>query len=124
MMHLKLLGVLQDYDSPYASLYRDDSSQKLYLAVEQDSGKSKEFCALLLHVSKIMIEFYLQNKIGLRELSKEVKDKYWWNRKKGQKGSFVKVNKEDVSDYIDVDDDMFDPDFCNQVAIIKYFLNK
>ena len=30
MMQLKLLGVLQDYDSPYASLYRDDNSQNLY----------------------------------------------------------------------------------------------
>ena len=78
MMQLKLLGVLQDYDSPYASLYRDDNSQNLYLAVEQDSDKPKEFCTLLLHVSK----------------------------------------------YIDIDDDMFDPDFCNHEASIKYYLNK
>ena len=58
MMQLKLLGVLQDYDSPYASLYRDDNSQNLYLAVEQDSDKPKEFCTLLLHVSKILVEYY------------------------------------------------------------------
>ena len=45
MMQLKLLGVLQDYDSPYASLYRDDNSQNLYLAVEQDSDKPKEFAS-------------------------------------------------------------------------------
>ena len=122
MMQLKLLGVLQDYDSPYASLYRDDNSQNLYLAVEQDSDKPKEFCTLLLHVSKILVEYYLQNKIGLREIYKDVKNKYLWFRKKGQNGTLVDVGNEDVSKYIDIDDDMFDPDFCNQEASIKYYL--
>lgn len=124
MMQLKLLGVLQDYDSPYASLYRDDNSQKLYLAVEQDSDKPKEFCTLLLHVSKILVEYYLQNKIGLREIYKDVKNKYLWFRKKGQNGTLVDVGNEDVSKYIDIDDDMFDSDFCNYEASIKYYLNK
>ena len=123
MMQLKLLGVLQDYDSPYASLYRDDNSQNLYLAVEQDSDKPKEFCTLLLHVSKILVEYYLQNKIGLREIYKDVKNKYLWFRKKGQNGTLVDVGNEDVSKYIDIDD-MFDPDFCNHEASIKYYLNK
>ena len=122
-MQLKLLGVLQDYDSPYASLYRDDNSQNLYLAVEQDSDKPKEFCTLLLHVSKILVEYYLQNKIGLREIYKDVKNKYLWFRKKGQNGTLVDVGNEDVSKYIDIDD-MFDPDFCNHEASIKYYLNK
>ena len=124
MMQLKLLGVLQDYDSPYASLYRDDNSQDLYLAVEQDSDKPKEFCTLLLHVSKILVEYYLQNKIGLREIYKDVKNKYLWFRKKGQNGTLVDVGNEDVSKYIDIDDDMFDSDFCNHEASIKYYLNK
>ena len=124
MMQLKLLGVLQDYDSPYASLYRDDNSQNLYLAVEQDSDKPKEFCTLLLHVSKILVEYYLQNKIGLREIYKDVKNKYLWFRKKGQNGTLVDVGNEDVSKYIDIDDDMFDSDFCNHEASIEYYLNK
>ena len=124
MMQLKLLGVLQDYDSPYASLYRDDNSQNLYLAVEQDSDKPKEFCTLLLHVSKILVEYYLQNKIGLREIYKDVKNKYLWFRKKGQNGTLVDVGNEDVSKYIDIDDDMFDPDFCYHESSIKYYLNK
>ena len=123
MMQLKLLGVLQDYDSPYASLYRDDNSQNLYLAVEQDSDKPKEFCTLLLHVSKILVEYYLQNKIGLREIYKNVKSKYLWFHKKDQIGTLVDVGNEDVSKYIDIDD-MFDPDFCNHEASIKYYLNK
>ena len=122
-MQLKLLGVHQDYDSPYASLYRDDNSQNLYLAVEQDSDKPKEFCTLLLHVSKILVEYYLQNKIGLREIYKDVKNKYLWFRKKGQNGTLVDVGNEDVSKYIDIDD-MFDPDFCNHEASITYYLNK
>lgn len=42
-MQLKLLGVLQDFDSPYASLYRDASSQKLYLAVEQNVTNQGSF---------------------------------------------------------------------------------
>lgn len=122
MMQLKLLGVLQDYDSPYASLYQDKNSQNLYVAVEQDSEKPKEFCSLLLHVSKLMVEYYLQHKIGLREMAKDVKDKYLWYRKKGQMGTFTSLKHEDVSKYIDMDDDMFDPDFCNQVSLIKYHL--
>lgn len=123
MMQLILLGVLQDYDSPYASLYQDKDSQKLYVAVAQDSAKPKEFCSLLLHVSKMMVEYYLQHKIGLREMAKDVSDKYLWYRKKGQKGTFTSLKHKDVSEYIDMDDDMFDPDFCNQASLIKYHLN-
>ncbi len=122
MMQLKLLGVLQDYDSPYASLYQDSSSQNLYVAVEQDSDKTKGFCSLLLHVSKPMVIYYLQNKIGLREMAKEVTDKYLWFRKKGKMGTFTSLKKEDASKYIDVNDDMFDPEFCNQVNLIKFYL--
>ena len=123
MMQLKLLGVLQDYDSPYASLYQDKNSRNLYVAVEQDSQKPKEFCYLVLHVSKLMVEYYLQHKIGLREMAKDVKDKYLWHKKKGQRGTFISLNQEDVSKYIDMDDDMFDPEFCNQASLIKYHLN-
>lgn len=124
MMQLKLLGVLQDYDSPYVSLYIDDNSQNLYLAVEQDSDKPKEFCTLLLHASKILVEYYLQNKMGLREIYKNVKSKYLWFHKKDQIGTLVDVGNKDVSKYIDIDDDMFDPDFCNNEASITYYLNK
>lgn len=123
MMQLKLLGVLQDYDSPYASLYQDKDSQNLYVAVEQDSEKPKEFCSLLLHVPKLMVECYLQHKIGLRQMARDVKDKYLWQRKKGQMGTFTSLRQEDVSRYIDMDDDMFDPDFCHQASLIKYFLH-
>lgn len=123
MMQLKLLGVLQDYDSPYASLYRDDVSQKLYLAVEQDTDKTSEFCSLLLHVSKAMVDYYLQHKIGLREIATKVKDKYLWYHQKGQQGIFTALSKTDASKYIDLDDDMFDANYCNQVSLIKYHLN-
>lgn len=123
MMQLKLLGVLQYYDSPYASLYQDKNSRNLYVAVEQDSKKPKEFCSLVLHVSKLMVEYYLQHKIGLREMAKNVNDKYLWCRKKDQMGTFISLKQEDASKYIDMDDDMFDPDFCNQASLIKYHLN-
>jgi len=123
MMQLKLLGVLQDYDSPYASLYRDDTSQKLYLAVEQDTDKPSEFCSLLLHVSKTMVDYYLQHKMGLREIATKVKDKYLWCRKKGQQGIVTALNKVDAFKYIDLDNDMFDADYCSQVPLIKYHLN-
>ena len=122
-MQLKLLGVLQDYDSPYASLYQDDASQKLYLAVEQDTDNPSEFCTLLLHVSKLMVDYYLQHKIGLREIARKVKVKYLWYHKKGQQGVFEDLNKIDASKYIDLDDDMFDADYCSQMLLIKYYLN-
>lgn len=70
-----------------------------------------------------MVDYYLQHKIGLRELSKEVKDKYLWHRKKGQRGSFVDVGHQDVTKYINEADDMFDPAFCHQKASISYYLN-
>lgn len=123
MMQLKLLGVLQDYDSPYASLYREDASQNLYLAVEQDTDKPSEFCSLLLHVSKPMVDYYLQQKMGLREIAKKVTDKYLWCRKKGQQGTFTALHKVDASKLIDLDDDMFDANYCNQVPLIMYHLN-
>lgn len=122
-MKLKLLGILQDYGSPYVSLYRDDKSRKLYLAVEQDSNNSNEFCTLLLHVSKLLLEEYLQNKIGLREISQIVKNKYLWFHAKDQDIKLVDVSNEDASKYIDIDDDMFDSYFCNQETLIRYYLN-
>lgn len=76
MMRLKLLGVLQDFGSPYASLYINDDNQVMYLAIQQESHKPNIFRFLLMRVSSEMVMDYMQNKVGLRRLSEVSKEKY------------------------------------------------
>lgn len=76
MMRLKLLGVLQDFGSPYASLYINDDNQVMYLAIQQESYKPNIFCFLLMRVPSEMVMDYMQNKVGLRRLSEVSKEKY------------------------------------------------
>lgn len=124
MMQLKLLGVLQDFGTPYASLYINDENKSMYLAIEQESHKSNLFSSLLLKVTSIMIVNYMQNSIGLRRLSELSKEKYIWNRTKGATGTMINLGHTDVKDRIDEDDDMFDAEFCNNEVTIRYYIKQ
>ena len=85
-MRIKLLGVLQDFGSPYASLYINDDNQVMYLAIQQESYQPNIFRSLLLRGSGEMMLDYMQNKIGLRWLLEVFKEKCIWDRAKGSKG--------------------------------------
>lgn len=124
MMRLKLLGVLQDFGSPYASLYINDDNKNMYLAIEQESQTSNVFNFLLLKVTNMMVVKYMQNLIGLRQLSELSQEKYIWNRTKGAKGTMTNLGHSDVTDLIDVNDDMFDAEFCKNSASIRYYINQ
>jgi hypothetical protein len=124
MMQLKLLGVLQDFGTPYASLYINDDNKSMYLAIEQDSHKPHIFSSLLLKVTGIMIVNYMQNMIGLRQLSELSKEKYIWDRAKGKKGRMTDLGHVDVRDRIDEGDDMFDAEFCRNENSIRYYIKQ
>lgn len=124
MMQLKLLGVLQDYGSPFASLYLDDEGKFLYLAIQQESKEPKVFSSLLLRVTSSMIDDYMRKTIGLRQISRLSNEKYIWNRTKGKKGSMISLGQNDVSERIDEDDDMFDSVFCQHESSIRYYVNQ
>lgn len=123
-MQLKLLGVLQDYGSPFASLYIDNDEEFLYLAIQQESTAPKMFTALLMRVTSSMIDEYMQNAIGLRQISRLSSKKYIWNRTKGEKGTIISIGQNDVSERIDEDDDMFDSFFCQHESSIRYYVNQ
>lgn len=124
MMRLKLLGVLQDFGSPYASLYINDDNQVMYLAIQQESHKPNIFRSLLMRVSSEMVMDYMQNKVGLRRLSEVSKEKYIWDRTKGSKGVLTSLGHEDVKKRIDSDDDMFDAEFCRNKSSISYYIRQ
>ncbi len=124
MMQLKLLGVLQDYGTPYTSLYINGDDKVMYIAIEQDCSESKYFCSLLLKVTGKMVIDYMRQDIGLRKLSQLSQEKYIWRRKKGASGTMTDLGYSDVTSRIDEDDDMFDADFCNNQASILYYINQ
>jgi len=123
-MQLKLIGVLQDFGSPYASLYIDDRGHFLYLAIQQDASEPQIFSSLLLRVTSSMVDDYMKNLIGLRQISRLSNEKFIWNRAKGKKGSMINLGQDDVSERIDVDDDMFDSMFCIHESSIRYYMNQ
>lgn len=124
MMHLKLLGVLQDYGSPYASLYVDDASNVLYIAIQQDCSEPHYFSSLLLRVTKDMVLNYMQQSIGLRHLSQISSEKFLWHRKKGMAGTITHLGRCDLTEHINLDDDMFDSEFCIQQSSLMYYIDQ
>jgi hypothetical protein len=125
MMQLKLLGILQDFGSPYASLYINEVNGIMYLAIEQERHESNIFSALLLRVTSIMINDYMQNMIGLRRLSELSKERYIWNRSKGDKGHLISIEQNiDIKNCIDILDDMFDAEFCRNEIFIRYYIKQ
>lgn len=124
MMQLKLLGVLQDYGSPYASLYVDHSDKVLYIAIQQDSSEPQYFSSLLLRVTKDMVLNYMQQSIGLRRLSQLSAERLLWHRKKGMIGTMTNLGQCDLTDRIDLEDDMFDSDFCSHELSLRYYINQ
>jgi hypothetical protein len=124
MMQLKLLGVLQDFGSPYASLYINGEDKTMYLAIQQASRDSHKFSSLLLRVNVQMVVDYMERTIGLRKLSQLSIEKYLWNRKKGNNGTIISLGHNDVTNRIDIVDDIFDADFCNNESSIKYYINQ
>lgn len=123
-MKLKLLGILQDYGSPYALLYINDVTKGMYLAIEQQSDELNRFRFLLLKVTSDMVTDYMRNAIGLRKISEMSEEKYLWNKTKGSKGTMICLGRVDVTKYIDEEDDMFDAEFCRNEASIHYYVNQ
>lgn len=122
MMKLKLLGVLQDFGSPYASLYRDSINHNMYVAIEQDTIENGVFHYLVFEVSKNLLIGYLNRAVGLREMSKNSQEKYLWSRTKESQGRFTNLGTKDVSDQI-TQEDTFDDFFCNQKQTICHYIN-
>lgn len=71
-----------------------------------------------------MIVNYMQNMIGLRQLSELSKEKYIWDRAKGKKGRMTDLGHVDVRDRIDEGDDMFDAEFCRNENSIRYYIKQ
>lgn len=122
-MKLSLIGVLQDFGTPYASLYRDGANNKLYISIAQDTIESGMFRALLFCVTPALLMSYFNHAIGLREMSTISDSKYVWNHKKGSTGKIESLGNNDITDNI-VEDDFYDPLFCKQESAIKYRLTK
>lgn len=70
-MHLKLLGILQDFGSPYASLYIDPNQKNLYVAVEQDEVVPSCFRSMLIKITPRLMKDYLNRTKGLKDLTRE-----------------------------------------------------
>lgn len=124
MMHLKLLGVLQDFGSPYASLYMDSNRKSLYVAVEQDEETPSCFRSMLIQVTPGMMRDYLNRIKGLRDLARENVAKYIWSYRKGSQGNINPIGHSDQSERIDIYDDKFDVEFCHNLPSINFYVNQ
>lgn len=123
-MHLKLLGILQDFGSPYASLYIDPNQKNLYVAVEQDEVVPSCFRSMLIKITPRLIKDYLNRTKGLKDLAREDVPKYIWSYRKGSVGSINPIGNRDQSARIDIDDDKFDEEFCNNLSSINYYIDQ
>lgn len=122
-MKLKLLGVLQDFGTPYASLYRDGKDNRLYVSISQNTVVGGMFSCLLFGVTPNLLLSYFEQNVGLREMSRVADCKYIWNFKKGSQGVITSIGTNDIADRI-IEDDMYDSFFCNQESAIRYRLQK
>lgn len=124
MMQLKLLGILQDFGSPYASLYIDSGQKSLYVAVEQEEEIPSYFRAMLIKVTPRMMKDYLNKRKSLKDLAREDVAKYIWSHRKGSNGSINPIGNSDQSARIDISDDKFDEEFCHNLSSINYYVDQ
>lgn len=122
-MKLKLLGVLQDFGTPYASLYRDGRDNRLYVSITQNTVVGGMFSCLLFGVTPNLLISYFEQNVGLREMSRAADCKYIWNFEKGAQGEITSIGTNDITDRI-IEDDMYDSFFCDQESVIRYRLQK
>lgn len=122
-MKLKLVGVLQDFGTPYASLYRDGNDNNLYISILQNSIGKGMFCCLLFGVTPSALNSYFNQSIGLRDMCRASNTRYIWNFEKGSSGNITSLDDEDFCDKI-IEDDIYDSFYCKQESAIKYRLSK
>ncbi|MBD5300088.1 MAG: hypothetical protein HDS17_01260 [Bacteroides sp.] len=122
-LNLKLLGVLQDYGTPYASLYFNDNGNggALYLVLEQGKNDSGDFEAYVMPVSAENIKGYLDKQIDLLTIVKQSPEILLWRRKKNDDGVFSHISSNGLVNKLD-DEDFFDPEFCRDAPRINYFI--
>lgn len=117
MMNFKLLGVLQDFGTPYASLYLNTGRDSLFVVIEQGRDNNNFFIALALSIDCQDLKQYLDGKIGLRSIARDSALRFVWKRKKGTPGSFAELSGAAALSEI-TDDEPFDPDFCSDMPLI------
>jgi protein subunit release factor B len=125
-MNLKLLGVLQDWGTPFASLYVKEQTSKLFLSVSLSADTEKGnyvFSSLVVSVSSQEILAYLKQAIGIKRMIEESPQHYVWRHKKGERGIFKPVKKYEIPEEIQ-EDDMYDASFCSDEKSIRYYISK
>jgi hypothetical protein len=125
-MNLKLLGVLQDWGEPIASLYVKEQTDKLFLSVNLSTEKEHGtyvFSSLVVRVTSQEILDYLKKAIGLCRMIESSSQFFVWKHKKGDKGRFVRVTTYDIPEELQ-NDDMYDASFCNDENTIRNYIQK
>ncbi len=120
-MQLKLLGVLQDFGTPYASLYRQDNKDTLFIAIEQ-GRENGYFKALLLQVGCSDVRQYINGHTALSTLTRNASATFLWKRKKHERGIIAPMSKTHALSSVN-DDEPFDADFCSDISLINYNLD-
>lgn len=125
-MNLKLLGVLQDWGTPFASLYVKEQTGKLFLSVSLSADKEKGsyvFSSLVVSVTSQEILAYLKQAIGIKRMIEESSQRYVWKHKKGEQGVFRPVTKYEIPEELQ-EDDKYDASFCSDENSIRYYISK
>ena len=121
MNEMRLVGNLQDYGRPYASLFIDTENNALYIFVRINSGANNSSSYIAIPTSADEVKSYMDQTTTLSSLVKEKP-----SSEAIIQGNQVVMNLSGTSDAINGfhDENVFDPEFCHDKMKLKVFLRR
>ena len=121
--HYQLVGDLQYYASPYASLYVSDTDRSLYVFVRTSEYSNTFVEGLMAKVSAPIVQLYLSGKQGLTQLLRSGKPRLCaLNAEQGTLSWSVPCKN--IDNKIPANANVYDDDFCFEQGELSYFLNQ
>lgn len=118
-----LVADLQNFATPYASLYTTDDEKSLYVFVRTSDYKESGVEGIMAQVTVAIVQSYISGKRGLKELIQAGKPRLC-----DINPSYGTLNWSVPCKYIDhkmaSHPDYFDEDFCIEQGRLSYFLKQ
>lgn len=119
---MRLVGNLQDYGSPYASLFIDSENNTLYIFVRiNHANNCHQSSYIVIPTTADDVKNYMEQNTTLASLVKEKP-----SSEAIIQGKQVVMNLSGSSDAINGfhDENVFDPEFCHDKMKLKVFLRR
>lgn len=120
--NMSLIGILQDFGKPYASLFLDRDSNGLYLFVRVISGhKDNSSRYIAVPVTADEISRYLGKEIGLKSM---FSDQQYADVSINGGIAYFNLPSNVKADEDIAKEDIFDPEYCYDKLKLKVFLKR